>query len=249
MDLEAKTSKKTNASRSETFHKITSLGLTTEEALGWYRNHVQSNWLLRSTAASLSGITLVLISTAADVFLQRSLMMILLQCSIFASVGILFAYALHSTVLSGLSVRVTVKYETILQRLSILNQGVPFFLTAALLTCYWWLPSSLSMVSLNNLLQIMMYLTFVSVGVLVFAGSLFLPIHGLTILSIIIGKMLGLFGAILILSPKHLYAAYPAAQQTATGVVLITLMVLVDMTVMPYWLYRYFNNADRIRQT
>ncbi len=250
--MESKTrERKVAKSEGENLQRIIALGLTRQEAVGWYRNNVQSDWFMKSVLSSLLGLVLVLVSLAAGPFLQSSFTMdMILQRLVFIMVGGLFAYAAHCIASSGPSVRLSITYESMLGKLSVMNRhGIPTFFAAALLTCYWGLPFSFDAASLSNMVHLMMCLTFICVGVLIFAGSMFVPRCVLTIVPIIVGKMLGLFGAFLIVSPKYLYDVYPAVQQAETGVVMIALMVVIDMTVLPCWLYRYFGNTVRIRQT
>jgi hypothetical protein len=72
--------------------------------------------------------------------------------------------------------------------------------------------------------------------------------HALAMLSIAAGKIMGLFGAYLILSPTRLYDVYPIVQQAEAGVTMITIMAVIDMAVIPCWLYKYFKNMDHSRR-
>jgi hypothetical protein len=65
--------------------------------------------------------------------------------------------------------------------------------------------------------------------------------HVLAVLSVAVGKIMGLFGAFLILSPTCLYDVYPVAQQAETGLIMIAIMTIIDMAVLPCWLYKYFS--------
>ena len=250
--METKTrERKVAKSAGENLQRIVALGLTRQEAIGWYRNNVQSDWFMKSVVSSLLGLVLVVVPLAAGPFLQSSFTMdMILQRLVFIMVGVLFAYAAHCIASSGPSVRLSVTYESMLGKFSVINRhGIPTLFAAALLTCYWGLPPSFDAASLIMMVHLMMCLTFICVGVLIFTGSMFVSRRVLSIVPIIVGKMLGLFGAFLILSPKYLYDVYPAAQQAETGVVMIAIMVVIDMTVLPCWLYRYFGNTTGIRQT
>jgi hypothetical protein len=174
----------------------------------------------------------------------------IIEHPIFVLNGILFAYAAHSIALSGISVKLTIVYDSVLRKLFVVNRfGIFSFLVAGLITCYWSLPSGVAEVISGNMTQLMMHLTFYWVGFLVFAGSMCVSRHVQMMLLIILGKIMGLFGAFLILSSIYLYDAYPAVQQTETGVILTTIMVVIDITILPCWLFRYFSNVDRIRQS
>ena len=174
----------------------------------------------------------------------------IIQHSIFVVDGILFAYAAHSIAISGRSVKLSIVYDSVLRKLFLVNLfGILSFLVAGLMTCYWDLPSSVDAALSGNMTQLTMHLAFWCVGVLIFAGSMCVSRHVQTLLPIVAGKIMGLFGAFLILSPTYFYDAYPAVQQAETGIILTTIMVVIDISILPCWLYRYFSNADRIRQS
>lgn len=234
-----------------TIRRITPLGLTDQEAVGWYRNNVHKNWFSRFVFATVSGFALVLCAVFANASLESSLVTsMILQHFAFVMVGILFAYAAHSVASSGLSVRLLIAYELVLRKVSLVNRyGALSFSAAGLMICYWALPSSFDAALSSSLTQLMMCLSFSCVGALVLAGSMCVSSHAVAMLSIAVGKVMGLFGAFLILSPTHLYDVYPAVQQAETGVIMIGIMTVIDMTVLPCWLYKYFRSADHIRQT
>ena len=231
-----------------TFRRITPLGLTDQEAVGWYRNNVRKNWFSRFVFASVSGVLLGIVGAFENVPLESSLATgMILQYFIFVLVGILFAYAGHSVVSSGSSVRLFVVYESALRKASLVSRyGVLPFCAAGLIMCYWALPSSCDAALSSSLIQSMMRLSFGCAGVLVLAGSMCVSSHTLAVLSIAVGKVMGLFGAFLILSPTHLYDVYPVAQQAETGVIMIAIMTFIDMAIIPCWLYKYFTSADHM---
>ena len=100
----------------------------------------------------------------------------ILERLVFIMVGGLFAYAAHCIASSGPSVRLSITYESMLGKLSVMNRhGIPTFFAAALLTCYWGLPFSFDAASLSNMVHLMMCLTCICVGVLIFTGSMFVP--------------------------------------------------------------------------
>ena len=235
-----------------TIRRITPLGFTDQEAVGWYRNNVQSNWLMTFVPTFVSGIALVLIGTVfANDYLESSLMTsIIMQHLLYVMVGILFAYAAHSMAFSGHSVKLSIVYESVLRRTSLINRhGVLSFVAAGLMIYYWSLPSSLDAALSSNMTQFIMCLSFSCVGVLILEGSMRVSHHALIMLSIAVGKIMGLFGAFLILSPTYLYHAFPAIQQVETGVIMITIMTVIDLAILPCWLYTYFRTPARIQQT
>lgn len=95
-------------SAGDIIRRITPLGFTDEEAIGWYRNNVQYNWSLRFVIAFLSGFALVLVDAFENAYLQSSLMIdMILQHFVHVMVGILFAYAAYCTVFIGFSVKLS----------------------------------------------------------------------------------------------------------------------------------------------
>jgi len=234
-----------------TIRRIIPLGFTDQEAIGWYRNNVQSNWLMKFVTTFVSGIALVLIGIAFANYLESSLMTsIIMQHFVYVALGILFAYAAHSMAFSGHSVKLSIAYESVLRRISLINRhGVLSFITAGLMIYYWSLPSSLEATLSSNLTRIVMCLSLVCVGVLILEGSMSVNRHARIMLSIASGKIMGLFGAFLILSPKYLYYTFPVVQQAETGIIMIMIMTVIDLAILPCWLCRYFRAAAHIQQT
>jgi hypothetical protein len=38
------------------------------------------------------------------------------------------------------------------------------------------------------------------------------------------------------------YPVYPVPEQAEAGLVMVVMMLVMDLTIVPYWLYRYFGN-------
>lgn len=211
---------------------------------------MRKNWVLRFVSASFSGFALVLGAIFANASLESSLVTsMILQHFVFIMVGLLLAYAVHSMASSGISVRLFIAYESVLRKVFLMNRyGALSFSAAGLMICYWALPSSFDAALSSSLTLLAMRLSFSCVGALVFVGAMCVNTHVLSMLSIVLGKVMGLFGAFLILTPTQLYNLYPAIQQAETGVIMISIMTIIDMTVIPCWLYKYFRSADHIRQ-
>jgi len=234
-----------------TIRRITSLGFTDQEAAGWYRNHSQTNWLLRVILALFAGLCLLVCGIVFANYLESSLMSsMLLQPFVYLMMGVSFSYASYSVAFSGLSVKLSIIHEAILRKTSVINRhGVLPFGLAIVMIYFWSLPSSFHAALSNNMTHFMMYLTFVCAGGLVLTGITLVSRPLLMILSVAFGKILGLYGAFLILSPRYLYDFYPAAQQADTGVIMISVMTVIDMIILPCWLYRYFRAGVHIRQS
>ena len=235
-----------------TIRRITPLGFTEQEAVGWYRNHLQSNWRLKFALASVSGFALVIFGAVfLNAYFESSLTSsMIMRPFVYVTVGSLFAYAANTVSCSGFSVKLSIIHESISRRTSQIDRyGILSFVLAGLMIYFWVLPSSIDAAPSNGMIRFMMYLTFICAGVLVLTGITLVSHHLLIILSIAVGKMLGLLGAYLILSPAYLYGAYPAPQQADAGVIMITIMTIIDMILLPCWLCSYFRTGAPIRQS
>jgi len=58
---------------------------------------------------------------------------------------------------------------------------------------------------------------------------------------------MGLYGSLLLLTPLTIYAAYPISEQAEAGTVMIFLMLVLDFTIVPVWLYGYFGKNTPAR--
>jgi len=120
------------------------------------------------------------------------------------------------------------------------RRGMLTFVIAAVLTAYWHVPVNFDAAVLDDNIHIMMHFTFTVVGGLLFVGSGLLTGRMRHFLVLLPGKAMGIFGAFLLFTTAYVYPVYPAAQQTETGLVMVVMMLLMDLTIIPYWLYKYF---------
>ncbi len=233
-------------SASVTLRRILLLGFTEEEAVGWYRNNVCRNNLARAAVASISGFALTVSTVLAKAILESLFVTsMFLQYFLFIIVGMLFAYAAHTLASSGSSIRLIIAYSSLMRKFAVVNRyGALSFSAAAVMICYWALPSSFDAGISNSLSQLMMRLSLICVGSLILAASKSANGHVLPVVSVAAGKIMGLFGALLIVSPIRLYGAYPVVQQVQAGIFMIAIMVVIDMVVLPFWLYRYFGTNN-----
>jgi hypothetical protein len=51
---------------------------------------------------------------------------------------------------------------------------------------------------------------------------------------------MGGFGAFLLFTAAYVYPVYPTAQQPETGLIMVVIMLVMDCTIVPYLLYKYF---------
>jgi hypothetical protein len=64
------------------------------------------------------------------------------------------------------------------------------------------------------------------------------------VLLLVPGKAIGMFGAFLLFTPMYVYQVYPAFQQVEAGLVMVVIMLVMDLTIVPYWLYNYFGKIS-----
>ena len=126
---------------------------------------------------------------------------------------------------------------------SINKRGMLTFAIAAVLTAYWHVPANFDAAVLNDNIHIMMHFTFTVVGSLLLIGSGLLTGRMRHVLLLVPGKAMGLFGAFLLFTTAFVYPVYPVAEQTETGLIMVVMMLVMDLTIVPYWLYKYFGKT------
>lgn len=121
-------------------------------------------------------------------------------------------------------------------------RGMTTFVVAALLTAYWHLPANFDAAVLNESVHIVMHFTFTVVGSLLLIGAGLLTGRMRHVLLLIPGKAMGLFGAFLLFTSVYVYPVYPSPEQSEAGLVMVVMMLAMDLTIVPYWLYKYFGS-------
>jgi len=161
--------------------------------------------------------------------------------------GFLVAYGASCLVFAGsrLSPLILRTRATLLKLNSALNKrGIAAFAMAAVMIAYWQIPPNFDNGVLNGSAHLAMHFTFFIVGGLIFAGSIMLARRTRQIAPIVAGKMLGSFGVFLLITQSNLYSVYPLSDQSETGLVLVVMMLLMDFTLVPLWLYNYFGKSS-----
>jgi cytochrome c oxidase assembly factor CtaG len=167
------------------------------------------------------------------------------QHAFYLAGGFLIASGADLLVLGGskFSKSVTSAYAKLMKFNVGLNpRGVTTFILAALLTAYWHVPAIFDAAVLNDNIHIMMHFTFTIVGGLLFIGSGLLTGRMRHVLLLVPGKAMGIFGAFLLFTTAYVYPVYPVPEQAEAGLVMVVMMLVMDLTIVPYWLYRYFGN-------
>ncbi len=229
--------------------RIVPLGLTPKEAKGWYIHNVLMPWISRGIIAiAIASVAILSTVTPLEGYLgSRLILHMVAQHFVFIAAGCLFAYGIDSLTLvaSRLSKNIHQGYNSYLKVNFILNKrGITTFAAAAFLTAYWYLPANFDAAFLTTNVHIEMHFTFLLVGGLVYAGSKLLTKSMKRIAPIIVSKAVGLYGTFLLFSPVYLYSVYPTSEQAEAGVVMLVIMLLMDLTILPVWLYNYFGRAS-----
>ena len=225
--------------------RIMPLGLTAEEAQAWYRANVLMPALRKgSIAAAIASLIILAMYTPISVFSEANLAAhLVVQYFVFILAGFVYAYgiALMLLVASRLSKRVS-RMRDLFQRInSVTNRrGILAFAFAALLTAYWYIPKNFNAAVLAGGSQLEMYVTLLIAGMLMFIGSTMLTKRMRQIAPVVAGKAMGLYGMFLLVTTLNLYPEYPIGQQSDVGILLLLIMVVIDFTVVPVWLYNYF---------
>lgn len=171
----------------------------------------------------------------------------IVQHAFFLAGGFLLTSGADMLVLagSGVSSIISGAYAGLLRINATYNRkGLVTFLIAGVLVAFWHLPANFDAAVLSESIHVQMHLTFLLVGSLIFAGSRLLTWRVRTFLLLVPSKAMGIFGAYLMFTTGYVYAVYPAWQQAECGLAMVVMMLGMDLTLVPYWLYRYFQKAQ-----
>jgi len=229
--------------------RIVPLGLTHDQAKAWFRHDVIQPLLARAVLALIlsSAIVIVMVTPTAEYFESTLTMHMVVQHLLLIIAGFLSAYALDLLILveSRFSEGVSKSYALLLRvNVDYNKRGVIAFVFAGLLTAYWHIPNNFDAAVLNEAVHMQMHFAFLVVGGLIFLGSKLLTRRMRHIAPIVAGKAMGLFGTFLLFTPSYVYDAYPAREQSETGLVMVIMMLAMDLTLVPYWLYNYFRKGS-----
>jgi hypothetical protein len=236
---------------SDQVHRIVPLGLTLGEARAWYINHVLMPRLRWASLAIVAGLIILLsmLSQLGELLDETLTTHMIVQHFLFITVGFLFAYAGYSLIEVAPQFSYRASQARDLVKRANLNANVVsilMFAAAASLIAFSYFPAQLDAAALNVNVHVEMRITLLSAGGLIFVGSHFLSKRLRLIAPLIVGKAMGLYGMFLLLTPFDVYAVYPVYEQAYTGVVLLILMLVLDFTVMPLWLYNYFGKTAAV---
>jgi cytochrome c oxidase assembly factor CtaG len=121
------------------------------------------------------------------------------------------------------------------------RKGLVSLIVAMLTIAVWYVPAILNAVFLEFGLHILMHVSLLFAGVLIFVGFRQLS-PNMRLFSYLLGcKGMAIFGAYLLVSPVVLYPYFPYAEQAEAGAAMVAMCVASDATIIPLWLRRYFS--------
>ena len=239
-------------SASDELHRIVPIGLTLGEARAWYVNHILIPRLRSASIFSLAGFAVLLsMLTNLGESLDGNLTThIVVQQFLFIVAGFLLAFAPYSVleVAPQLSYKAS-RARELMKRTGLGANKLAVLLlpAAASLIAIWNLPAQVDEAAIGVALHAEMLASLVFAGSLIFVGSRFLSRRTRLVAPVIVGKALGLYGMFLLGTPFPVYRAYPAYEQAYAGVVLLIVMLVLDFTIMPLWLYSYFGKVAAVK--
>ncbi len=110
------------------------------------------------------------------------------------------------------------------------------------------MPAEFDAATITANIHVEMHISLLLAGGLIFVGSRFLSKRMKLIAPIVAGKAMGLYGTYLVLTTLTIYRVYPAYEQAEAGVVMLFLMLGLDFTIVPIWLYGYFGRNPPARR-
>jgi hypothetical protein len=127
---------------------------------------------------------------------------------------------------------------------SVNRKGLVTLGGAILIIAFWYVPPILEAALLQFELHILMHMSLLLAGVLIFLGFERLS-PNMRVLSYLLGcKGMAVFGAYLLVSPTLLYGSFPYPEQAEAGAAMVAMCLASDATIIPFWLRRYFNRQN-----
>jgi len=236
-----------NPERDE-IQRIIPLGLTPDEARAWYRHNLMPFHIARAFQLFVIGFgvlaAMTMLRPLALIIEARMPFHVVVQHILFVLTGLVVAFGAGRVISSASKAFETpshVRAWLVAQNQRFNKWGIPSFLAAALLVVYWNMPANWSAAAFSEHTHIQFHLTLFGVGILIFVGLATVPSKIRFFVPVAIGKVLGFVGIFLLISTTAVYPMYPVSQQIETGTLMVVIMLAIDVTLVPYWLYNYFN--------
>jgi len=173
-------------------------------------------------------------NVAPEVFIMFSDLLLLLA-------GFLLAYSLRGILLTRSWVS---DIRSSFRKFN--RQGIPSLIAASAIIVYWHVPIVLDSALLNFPLHVIMHLSLLVAGGLIFLGAILLTDRTRKIMSILGCKAMGIFGVFLLVTSgggyNRFYSVYPLNQQAQFGLSMMVMMFVFEGFLVPYWLYQYFSH-------
>ncbi len=191
---------------SDELHRLVPLGFTLGEARAWYMNHVLLPRIRLGLVAVAAGLIMFgsMLSPLGELLEGTLIYHMIVQHFFFLAAGVLFACGIDSWILvaSRLSTRASRAHALIREvNQAVNNHGLLTFLAAASLIAFWYMPAEFDVATLTSNIHMKMHLTLFVAGGLVFVGSRFLSKRMKLIAPIVVGKVMGLYGTFMLLTP------------------------------------------------
>jgi len=171
-----------------------------------------------------------------EVFIMFSDLLLLLA-------GFLLAYSLSESLSTGAWIA---EIQDSLHGMN--RQGIPSLIVAAAIIVYWHVPFVLDSALLNFPLHVIMHLSLLIAGILIFISASRLTDRTRKIMSILGCKAMGIFGVFLLVTSgsgySRFYSVYPLSQQAQFGLSMMVMMFVFEGFLVPYWLYQYFTRES-----
>ena len=180
-----------------------------------------------STSLNVAPFALIMVS---DILLLIAGYWLAGSLNAFLSVGGLLSDFL-ARAYSGLS-----RVNRLFNRKGLVSLSVAMFIIAL-----WYVPAILNSVLLQFALHVLMHVSLLFAGALIFVGFRRLS-SDMRLLSYLLGcKAMAVFGAYLLVSPVLLYNYFPYYEQAEAGAAMVAMCVASDATIIPIWLRRFFS--------
>jgi len=174
------------------------------------------------------------LNVAPEVFIMFSDLLLLFT-------GVLIAYSLQQL----LSDEMLSEFGSLNSRLN--KGGVPSLTVATLIIIYWHVPTVLDSALLNFRLHVIMHMSLLAAGILIFIGAAFLGGRTRKMAAILGCKAMGIFGVFLLVTSgsgyNRFYSIYPITQQAQFGLAMMIMMFVFEGLLVPYWLFKYFTSV------
>lgn len=216
-------------------------------------NHVLMPQLRLALIAVAAGLIMIgsMLSPLGELLERTLFTHMIVEHFFFLAAGVLLAYGIHSSILiaSRLSTKASRIYALMGKvNLAVNKYGLLTFLAAAVLIAFWYMPAEFDAATMTANIHAEMHISLLLAGGLIFVGSRFLSKRMKLIPPIVAGKAMGLYGTFLVLTALTIYTVYPAYEQAEAGVVMLFLMLGLDFTIVPIWLYGYFGKNPSARR-